>query len=41
MATRTGGHGPLAEVFLGSVAAGAVRHAQCPVVLIPARQHGE
>jgi nucleotide-binding universal stress UspA family protein len=32
-----GGHGqgPLAEVFLGSVAAGAVRHAPCPVVVIP------
>jgi len=32
-----GGHGqgPLAEVFLGSVAAGAVRHAPCPVVIIP------
>ena len=33
-----GGHGqgPLAEVFLGSVAAGSVRHAECPVVVIPA-----
>lgn len=32
-----GGHGqgPLAEVFLGSVAAGSVRHAECPVVVIP------
>lgn len=29
------GHGPLAEVFLGSVAAGSVRHAECPVVVIP------
>jgi nucleotide-binding universal stress UspA family protein len=34
-----GGHGqgPLAEVFLGSVAAGSVRHATCPVVVIPAK----
>lgn len=33
-----GGHGQgaLAEVFLGSVAAGSVRHAECPVVVIPA-----
>ena len=33
-----GGHGqgPLAEVFLGSAAAGSVRHAGCPVVVIPA-----
>lgn len=32
-----GGHGkgPLAEVFLGSVAAATVRHAPCPVVIIP------
>ncbi|HEX9334859.1 MAG TPA: universal stress protein [Pseudonocardiaceae bacterium] len=32
-----GGHGqgPLAELFLGSVAAGSVRHAHCPVVIIP------
>ncbi|HEY3610623.1 MAG TPA: universal stress protein [Pseudonocardiaceae bacterium] len=29
------GHGPLAELFLGSVAAGSVRHAPCPVVIIP------
>jgi nucleotide-binding universal stress UspA family protein len=29
------GHGPLAEVFLGSVAADCVRHSACPVVLIP------
>lgn len=28
-------HGPLAEVFLGSVAAATVRHAPCPVVVIP------
>lgn len=31
----TRGHGPLAEVFLGSVAADCVRHSTCPVVLIP------
>jgi nucleotide-binding universal stress UspA family protein len=32
-----GGHGqgPLAEVFLGSVAAASVRHAPCPIVVIP------
>jgi nucleotide-binding universal stress UspA family protein len=32
-----GGHGkgPLAEVFLGDVAAATVRHAPCPVVIIP------
>jgi nucleotide-binding universal stress UspA family protein len=32
-----GGHGkgPLTEVFLGNVAAGAVRHAPCPVVVLP------
>ncbi|WP_199432258.1 universal stress protein [Qaidamihabitans albus] len=30
------GHGPLSEVLLGSAAADCVRHAQCPVVLIPA-----
>jgi nucleotide-binding universal stress UspA family protein len=29
------GQGPLAELFLGSVAAGSVRHAHCPVVIIP------
>jgi len=33
-----GGHGqgPLAGLFLGSVAAGSVRHAHTPVVIIPA-----
>ena len=33
-----GGHGqgPLAALFLGSVAAGSVRHAHSPVVIIPA-----
>jgi nucleotide-binding universal stress UspA family protein len=33
-----GGHGqgPLAGLFLGSVAAGSVRHAHSPVVIIPA-----
>lgn len=30
------GHGPLAEVFLGSVAADCVRHSSCPIVVIPA-----
>ncbi len=29
------GKGPVAEVFLGSVAAGALRHAPCPVVVLP------
>jgi nucleotide-binding universal stress UspA family protein len=28
------GHGPLAEAFLGSVAAGVLRHARCPVAVI-------
>lgn len=34
-----GGHGqsPLAGVFLGSVAAATIRHATCPVLLIPNR----
>ncbi len=31
----TRGHGPLTEVFLGSVAADCVRHAKCPVVVVP------
>ncbi|CAL9506405.1 Universal stress protein [Actinosynnema sp. ALI-1.44] len=30
------GHGRLAEVFLGGVAADCLRHARCPVVVLPA-----
>jgi nucleotide-binding universal stress UspA family protein len=29
------GHGGLAATVLGSVSAGAVRHARCPVVVVP------
>ncbi|GAA1331529.1 universal stress protein [Saccharothrix algeriensis] len=29
------GHSPLAEVFLGSVAADCVRHTACPIVVVP------
>ncbi|GLZ27911.1 universal stress protein [Lentzea sp. NBRC 105346] len=31
----THGYGPLAEVFMGGVAADCLRHAECPVVVIP------
>ncbi|CCH32901.1 universal stress protein [Actinosynnema sp. NPDC047251] len=31
----TRGHGRLAEVFLGSVAADCLRHTACPVVVVP------
>ena len=34
------GHGVLYEAVIGSVAAGVIRHAVCPVMVVPAPKRG-
>ena len=35
------GYGAVARALLGSVSAGVVRHATCPVLVVPARRQGQ